>query len=118
MATIGAPALFAQSRDPTLGAAIPLAAITGTADAENRVASAAHSLPKDNLAQIRHPGRQVGLDKDDGSWQGKTNQVADLMATFYEVAKLGSRRCSGGIPESFSTFPNNLHHRSTFVADD
>ena len=72
MATIGAPPLFAQSRDPTLGTAIPLAAITGKADGENRVASAAHSLPKNNLAQIRHPGSQVGLDKDDSSWQGKT----------------------------------------------
>jgi hypothetical protein len=67
-----APALFVQGRDPTLGTAIPLTAITGAADGENRVACAAHWLPKNNLAQIRHPGRQVGLDKDDSSWQGKT----------------------------------------------
>ena len=72
MATIGAPALFVPDTDPKFGTAIPLTAITGAADGENRVAPAAHSLPKDNLAQIRHPGRQVGLDKDDSSWQGKT----------------------------------------------
>lgn len=36
------------------------------------------------------------------------------MATFYEVAKLGSRRSSGGIPESFSTFRNNLPHSQLF----
>ena len=117
MATIGAPALFAQSRDPTLGTAIPLAAITGTADRENRVASAAHSLPKNNLAQIRHPGSQVGLDKDDSSWQGKDHQVADLMATSSEVAKLGSRRGAVGSQSRFPTFPNNLHHSATFADD-
>jgi hypothetical protein len=38
MATIGTPALFAQGRNPTLETAIPLTAITGTADRENRTA--------------------------------------------------------------------------------
>ena len=72
MATIRAPALFAQGRDPTLGTAIPLTTITAATDKENRVAYAAHSVPKNNLALIHHPGCQVGLDKDDSSWQGKT----------------------------------------------
>jgi hypothetical protein len=72
VATIGAPALFAEDSKPTVRAAIALAAITGAADAENRVASTARSLPKNTLALIRHPGRQVGLDKDDSSWQGET----------------------------------------------
>ena len=72
MATIRAPALLAQGMDPTLGTAIPLTTIAGATDAENGVAPTAYSLPKNNLAQIRHPGRQVGLDKDDSSWQGKT----------------------------------------------
>jgi hypothetical protein len=72
MATIRAPALLAQGRDPTLRTAIPLAAIARATDAENRVAPTAYPLPKNNLALIRHPGRQVGLDKDDSSWQGKT----------------------------------------------
>ena len=73
--TIGAPPLFAKGEKTTVRAAITLAAITGAANAENRIASTAHSLPKNSLALIRHPGRQVGLDKDDSSWQGKTHQV-------------------------------------------
>lgn len=72
MATVGAAPLFAKGRDATLRAAIALTTITGAADDENRVACAASSLPKNNLAPLRHPGRQVGLDKDDRSWQGKT----------------------------------------------
>ena len=72
MATIGTPLLFAKGGTPTLSTAITLTAIAGATDAENRVTSAAHSLPKNNLVLIRHPGCQVGLDKDDGSWQGKT----------------------------------------------
>ena len=75
VATIGAPPLFAKDSKPAVGAAITLAAITGVADTENRVASTARSLPKTSLALIRHPGRQVGLDKDDSSWQGKDHQV-------------------------------------------
>jgi len=72
MAPVGAAALLANHGDTTLPTAITLTAITGATDAENRVTSAAHSLPKNNLALIRHPGCQVGLDKDDSSWQGKT----------------------------------------------
>jgi hypothetical protein len=72
MATVGTPPLFAKSAKATLSTAITLTAIAGATDAENRVPSAAHSLPKNNLVLIRHPGCQVGLDKDDGSWQGKT----------------------------------------------
>ena len=72
MATVGTPPLFANSGDTTLPTAITLTAIAGSTDAEDRVTSAAHSLPKNNLVLIRHPGCQVGLDKDDGSWQGKT----------------------------------------------
>ena len=72
MATIGTPPLFAKSGAPTLPTAITLTAIAGATDAENRVTSAAHALPKNNLVLVRHPGCQVGLDKDDGSWQGKT----------------------------------------------
>jgi hypothetical protein len=42
-------------------------------DPEKRVTAVAHALSKNNLVLIRHPGRQqVGLDKDDGSWQGRT----------------------------------------------
>jgi hypothetical protein len=70
VATIGAPSLLTKGWKTTAGTAITLAAITGATDAENRVASTARSLPKNNLALIRHPGRQVGLDKDDSSWQG------------------------------------------------
>ena len=86
--------------------------ITGAADDESRVACVASLLPY--LAPFRHPARQVGLDKDDGSWHGKTIRLLNLMATSYEVAKLGSRRWSGGIPGSFSTFQNNLHHQRKF----
>ena len=72
MATVGTAPLFAKGWDATLRAAITLTTITGAADDESRVACAASSLPKDNLVPLRHPGRQVGLDKDDRSWQGKT----------------------------------------------
>ena len=72
MATVGTPPLFAKSWDATLPTAMTLTMITGAADDENRVAGAASSLPKNNLVLIRHPGCQVGLDKDDGSWQGRT----------------------------------------------
>jgi hypothetical protein len=72
MATVGATSLFAKGWDATFGTAITLTAITGATDEENRIASTAYSLPKNNLALIRHPGCQVGLDKDDSSWQGRT----------------------------------------------
>jgi hypothetical protein len=72
IATVGAAPLFVKGWDATSGTAITLTAITGATDAENRVASTAYALPKNNLALIRHPGRQVGLDKDDSSWQGRT----------------------------------------------
>jgi hypothetical protein len=72
MATVSAPPLFAKSGEATPRIAVTLTAITGATDVEDRVASAANSLPKNNLALIRHPGCQVGLDKDDSSWQGKT----------------------------------------------
>ena len=87
--TIGTPPLFATGEKTTVRTAITLAAITGAADAENRVASVAHSLPKNSLALIRHPGRKVGLDKDDSSWQGKTIRcLSDGYLT----------RCQAGIP--------------------
>lgn len=92
MATVGAAPLFPQGWNATPRTAITLTPITGAANDENRVACAASSLPKDNLAQLRHPGRQVGLDKDDRSWQGKDHQVLNLMAISNEVAKPGSRR--------------------------
>jgi hypothetical protein len=72
MATVGAPLLFAKRWDTTLRTAIPLTAITGAAEGETRVASAAYALPKNDLVLSRHPARQVGLDKDDSSWQGRT----------------------------------------------
>ena len=72
MTTVSAPPLFAKGGDATRRTAIALTAITEATDAEDRAAPAAYSLPKNNLALIRHPGRQVGLDKDDGSWQGRT----------------------------------------------
>jgi hypothetical protein len=81
VATIGAPPLFANGWKTTTRSAITLTAITGVADPENRVASTAYALPKNNLALIRHPGRQVGLDKDDSSWQGRTIRCFCLMAT-------------------------------------
>jgi hypothetical protein len=83
----------------------------------HRVAPTAYPLPKNNLALIRHPGRQVGWTRT--TVHGRVRPSgADLMATFYKVAKLGSRRSSGGIPESFSTFRNNLHHSATFQMID
>ena len=72
MATVGTSPLFAKEWDATFRTAITLTTITGATDDENRVACAASSQPKNNLALLRHPGRQVGLDKDDSSWQGKT----------------------------------------------
>ena len=72
MATVGTSPLFAQSWDATLRTAITLTTITGAADDENRVACAASPLPKNNLVLSRHPGCQVGLDKDDGSWHGRS----------------------------------------------
>jgi len=104
MATVGTAPLFAKGWKATPQIAITLTAITGATDAENRVASTAHSLPKNNLVLIRHPGRQVGLDKDDSSWQGRTIRCLNLMATSYKVAKLGSRRWCGGIPGRFPPF--------------
>lgn len=98
--TIGAPPLFAKGEKTTVRAAITLAAITGAANAENRVASTAHSLPKNSLALIRHPGRQVGLDKDDSSWQGKTIRcLSDGYLT--RMPSWDPTVTSGGIPESF-----------------
>jgi hypothetical protein len=72
MATVGTSPLFAKSWDATFPTAIPLTTITGTTDDENRVACAASALPKNNLVLLRHPDCQVGLDKDDGSWQGRS----------------------------------------------
>jgi hypothetical protein len=72
MATVGAAPLFPHGSIATPRTAIALTPIAGAANDENRVACAASLLPKNNLAQLRHPGRQVGLDKDDRSWQGKT----------------------------------------------
>lgn len=98
--TIGAPPLFAKGEKTTVRAAITLPAITGAADAENRVASTAHSLPKNSLALIRHPGHQVGLDKDDSSWQGKTIRcLSDGYLT--RMPSWDPAVASGGIPESF-----------------
>jgi hypothetical protein len=57
MATVGLTPLFPTDSGPTLGAAIPLSAITMATDPENRVAAAAHSLSENNLALIRHPRR-------------------------------------------------------------
>jgi hypothetical protein len=92
IATVSPTPLFPLDRNTTPRTAITLPPITGTANDENRVACAAPLLPKSNLAQLRHPGRQVGLDKDDRSWQGKTIRSENLMVTSCEVAKLGSRR--------------------------
>ena len=75
MTTVSAAPLFPQGSDATPRTAITLTPITGAANNENRVASAASLLPKNNLAPLRHPGCQVGLDKDDRSWQGKTISV-------------------------------------------
>lgn len=72
MATVGTSPLFAESWDATFRTAISLTTITGPTDDENRVACAASSVPKNNLVLLRHPGRQVGLDKGDSSWQGKS----------------------------------------------
>jgi hypothetical protein len=92
MATVSPAPLFPLYWNATPRTAITLTPITGTANDENRIACAASLLPKNNLAQLRHPGRQVGLDKNDRSWQGKTIRSENLMVTSYEVAKLGSRR--------------------------
>jgi len=72
MATVGTSPLFAKSWDATFRTAITLTTITGATDDENRVACAASALPKNNLVLSRHPGCQVGLDKDDGSWHGRS----------------------------------------------
>jgi hypothetical protein len=72
MATVSPAPLLPQGWDATPRTAITLTPITGAANDENHVACAASPLPKNNLAPLRHPGRQVGLDKDDRSWQGKT----------------------------------------------
>jgi hypothetical protein len=72
MATVGTSPLFATSWDATFRTAISLTTITGATDDENRVACAASALPKNNLVLFRHPRCQVGLDKDDGSWQGRS----------------------------------------------
>ena len=72
MATVGTSPLFAKSWNSTLRTAITLTTITGATDDENRVACAASALPKNNLVLSRHPGCQVGLDKDDGSWHGRS----------------------------------------------
>ncbi|MGA8619173.1 MAG: hypothetical protein WB660_11730 [Candidatus Sulfotelmatobacter sp.] len=67
MATVGTSALLAKGWEATFRTAITLTTITGATEDENRVACAAHSLPKNNLVLPRHPGCQVGLDKDDSS---------------------------------------------------
>jgi len=72
MATVGTSPLFAKSWDATFCTAITLTTITRATDDEHRVACAASALPKNNLVLLRHPGCQVGLDKDDGSWQGRS----------------------------------------------
>lgn len=51
MATVGAAPLFAKGWDATSGTAITLTAITGATDEENRAASTAYSLPKNNLSR-------------------------------------------------------------------
>jgi hypothetical protein len=72
MTAIGGSPLFALCWNATFRTAITLTAITGATNEEDRVASAAYPLPKDNFVLFPHPRCQVGLDKDDGSWQGKT----------------------------------------------
>jgi hypothetical protein len=67
MATVGTSALLAKGWEATFRTAIALTTITGATEDENRVACAAHSLPKNNLVLPRHPRCQVGLDKDDSS---------------------------------------------------
>jgi hypothetical protein len=89
MATIGTPPLFAKGSDATFRAAITLTTITGPTDDENRVACAASSLPKNNLVLLRHPGCQVGLDKDDSSWQGRSIRVPNLMGCLLRGCQAG-----------------------------
>ena len=72
MATVGTSPLFAKSWNSTLRTAITLTTIAGATDDENRVARAASPLSKNNVVLSRHPGCQVGLDKDDGSWHGRS----------------------------------------------
>jgi hypothetical protein len=118
MATIGASPLLASCGDTTFRTAITLTAITGTTNGENRVASAAYSLPKDNLVLFRHPGCQVGLDKDYGSWQGRGHQVLDLMATSPRLPSWDLAVPSGRDPRVvFHLFQNNLHHRCKFLVE-
>jgi hypothetical protein len=72
MATVGLAALFQQGCHPTQPTAIALSPITMATDPEKRIACKTNPLSKIDLVGIRHPGRPVGLDKDDGSWQGRT----------------------------------------------
>jgi hypothetical protein len=71
MAMVGLAPLLPQSFNPTQQTAIALTAVTVATDPEKRVTSETDALSKIHLARIRHP-RRPGLDKDDGSWQGKT----------------------------------------------
>jgi hypothetical protein len=89
MTTVSAAPLFPQGSDATPRTAITLTPITGAANNENRVACAASLLPENNLAPLRHPGRQVGLDKNDRSWQGKTISVQNLMVTSLRGCQAG-----------------------------
>lgn len=91
MATVSTPPLFANGRQTTARTAITLTAITGATDTENRIAPTACSLPKNNLALLRHPRPSGGAGQGRRFMAGLGSSGAYLMAT-HKVAKLGSRR--------------------------
>lgn len=114
MATVCPAPLFPLGWNATPRTAITLTPITGAANDENCAACAASLLPENNLAQLRHPGRQVGLDKDDRSWQGKNHQVRKSDGYLLRGCQAGiSPLDAAGSQSRFSTFQNNLHHNAS-----
>lgn len=78
MTAVGLPSLFAPRPKATPAVAIALSAIAGSADDKQDMAENTGAQPKGQFARIRPAGchcRQVGLDKGDRSWQGKTIRI-------------------------------------------
>jgi hypothetical protein len=113
MAAVCLPLLFAPRCKATPGIAIALSPIAGSTDDKQGMAENTWAESKNRFARIRPPGGhgcQVGLDKGDRSWQGKTIRIPVLMACPQGLPSWDLVACNDEIPESFPHLrPNNVH---------
>jgi hypothetical protein len=98
MPAVGGTPLLEPGFGAASGTAITLSAITVFADPEQRVASAAaaHPLPENRLALLRHVRPKTGLDNGNKSWQVGISLCGGLL----KVARLepGRFQRPGSLP--------------------